>query len=233
MTVDELAVARNRKKVRKWTWFGVIVSTASLLIWVFYFSNFLVVRDIEVLGKLEHSTADEVLMAADIEMGVQLARLDSEYINQKLTELTSIAAVEIRRVWPDKVILAVTEETPVLVERMGNRWQLVSDKGVRFGFADIRPDGLLEVESRSPSALKEAAKLPNVLPAELKEQIVRIYALTPNDLRFDLVDEKKILWGNAEDSARKAEVLQALFSVKADIYDVSAPDLPVTRRLKN
>jgi cell division protein FtsQ len=39
----------------------------------------------------------------------------------------------------------------------------------------------------------------------------------------------KVVWGSADDSGRKAEVLSVLMHRKAQVYDVSAPDLPVTK----
>jgi cell division protein FtsQ len=37
------------------------------------------------------------------------------------------------------------------------------------------------------------------------------------------------MWGSAEASERKAEVLTALMRLRAKVYDVSAPEAPTTR----
>jgi cell division protein FtsQ len=39
----------------------------------------------------------------------------------------------------------------------------------------------------------------------------------------------KVVWGGSDDSAQKAEVLSVLMRRQAKVYDVSAPDLPVTK----
>ena len=39
----------------------------------------------------------------------------------------------------------------------------------------------------------------------------------------------KVVWGSSDDSERKAEVLSVLMKRQAKVYDVSAPDLPVTK----
>ena len=39
----------------------------------------------------------------------------------------------------------------------------------------------------------------------------------------------KVVWGSSDDSARKAGVLSVLMKRTAKVYDVSAPDLPVTK----
>ena len=47
---------------------------------------------------------------------------------------------------------------------------------------------------------------------------------------IDLVlrDERLVRWGSAESSAEKAEVLIALLSQPARVYDVSVPGQPTT-----
>lgn len=227
--VDELAQIRKRKKLRKFSMSLALGLISVLVVWVFYFSNFLVVRKVSVLGDLQHATVEQILLAANVQPGTQLARLDANSISRDVTKLTAIGTVEVRRVWPSEVILAVTEKTPVLVEKAGTRWRLISSSGERFGIVDVRPADLLEVSVKRTDALPDAAQLAVSLPAVISKEVTRMYAITANDIRFDFKDGQKILWGNASDTARKAEVLQALLGVEADIYDVSAPDLPVTR----
>ena len=41
---------------------------------------------------------------------------------------------------------------------------------------------------------------------------------------------RTILWGSAEDSANKAEVLDVLLDRKAQVYDVSVPGQPTITR---
>jgi cell division protein FtsQ len=39
-----------------------------------------------------------------------------------------------------------------------------------------------------------------------------------------------VLWGSADDSANKAEVLAVLLKQKASFYDVSVPGQPILKR---
>ena len=45
-----------------------------------------------------------------------------------------------------------------------------------------------------------------------------------------LTRDRTVVWGSPERGDRKATVLTALMSRRADVYDVSAPDAPTTRR---
>ena len=52
------------------------------------------------------------------------------------------------------------------------------------------------------------------------------------DVRLLLSDGTTVVWGTADRSARKAEVLLALLGHPARGYDVSAPDRPALRGVR-
>jgi cell division protein FtsQ len=79
------------------------------------------------------------------------------------------------------------------------------------------------------AARVEAAKLLEQLPIWLQELVVLINAESSNDVQLELEDGRTVVWGNSKDSELKAQVLKALFEVDAEVLDVSAPNLPVTR----
>ena len=56
-----------------------------------------------------------------------------------------------------------------------------------------------------------------------------ISAASPDSITLNLGSGVKVVWGSSDDSERKAEVLSVLMRRKATVYDVSAPDLPVTK----
>ena len=51
-----------------------------------------------------------------------------------------------------------------------------------------------------------------------------------DDVDLHLKSGVLVHWGSAEQAAAKTEVLLALLRHKADVYDVSAPELPTTFR---
>jgi cell division protein FtsQ len=67
------------------------------------------------------------------------------------------------------------------------------------------------------------------LPVALRSEVRSISATSPDSITLNLTSGVKVVWGSADDSGRKAEVLTVLMHRKAQVYDVSAPDLPVTK----
>ena len=60
-----------------------------------------------------------------------------------------------------------------------------------------------------------------------------VSAATEDSVQFTLADGPMVEWGSAEDSKLKAQVLGVLLGSKharkADVIDVSAPTLPITK----
>jgi cell division protein FtsQ len=226
---DELAPRRNRKKFRRALIFGGLVVTISGLVWVFYFSDLLTLKKISVVGNMKHTNIEEVIKSADLPAGIQLARLDRAVVLASLSDIPSILEIELRRVWPSEVVLAISEREPVLVEKRNQGWVFVAADGTVFGQLEIRPQEFLEVVVANDTARVEAAKLLGQLPIWLEELVLLINAKSSNDIQLELEDGRTVVWGNSKDSELKAQVLQALFEVDAKVLDVSAPNLPVTR----
>jgi cell division protein FtsQ len=226
---DELAPRRNRKKFRSALIFGGLVVAISGLVWVFYFSDLLTLKKISVVGNLKHTNVEEVIKSADLPAGIQLARLDRAVVLASLSDIPSILDIELRRVWPSEVVLAISEREPVLVEKRNQGWVFVAADGTVFGQLQIRPQEFLEVVVANDAARVEAAKLLEQLPIWLQELVVLINAESSNDVQLELEDGRTVVWGNSKDSELKAQVLKALFEVDAEVLDVSAPNLPVTR----
>lgn len=226
---DELALRRNRKKFRRALILSGLVLAISGLVWVFYFSELLTLKKISVVGNLKHTTVEEVIKSVDIPAGIQLARLDRAVVLASLSDIPSILEIELRRVWPSEVVLAISEREPVLVEKRNQGWVFVAADGTVFGQLEIRPQEFLEVMSASDAARVEAANLLGQLPLWLKDLVLLINAGSANDIQLDLEDGRTVVWGNSKDSELKADVLKALFEVDAKVLDVSAPNLPVTR----
>jgi cell division protein FtsQ len=67
------------------------------------------------------------------------------------------------------------------------------------------------------------------LPDSLRSRVISISAGSPDSIALNLQAGIKVVWGSADDSPRKAEVLTVLMRRQAQVYDVSAPDLPVTK----
>ena len=67
------------------------------------------------------------------------------------------------------------------------------------------------------------------LPATVRDRMATVRAETPDSIELDLADGVVIVWGSAEQSPRKAQVLLALMKQPGRVYIVSAPDAPAIR----
>lgn len=105
-----------------------------------WFSPVLTVKKVEVQG-VSGAQADEVRRAADIPMGVPLARLDLEGPGRRITSSPLYAEAEVARKWPTTVVLEVAPRRPVLALRTGESYQLVDEDGVAYRSVDRAPRG--------------------------------------------------------------------------------------------
>ncbi|WP_226997259.1 hypothetical protein [Tessaracoccus aquimaris] len=68
------------------------------------------------------------------------------------------------------------------------------------------------------------------LPGNVKGDIESFSAKAVDRISFTLSGDREVVWGSAEESELKGQVLSALLSVEASVYDVSAPRDPITRK---
>jgi cell division protein FtsQ len=136
--------------------------------------------------------------------------------------------VEVRRGWPDVVVVVVTERIPLVVVADGDAFAYLDAEGVRFGEAGRRPATMPVLTASTDSARTSALAVAAALPTDLRTAVGEVRARTFDDVSLVMRDGSKVQWGNAERSDRKAVVLRALLPLEAARYDVSAPDLPTT-----
>ena len=77
--------------------------------------------------------------------------------------------------------------------------------------------------------MRDLATVLRALPAPLRSRLDQVSAATADSITLELANGTTIIWGSAEQSELKAQVLVKLMERKHRIYDVSAPSSPVTR----
>lgn len=236
-----LARQQRRRRLRVLL---VVLGIAMLgaVVWLVLFSSVLSVQRIEVVGlsdQAESLGSEQVRSAADIAVGTPIARLDAGQAINGISSLTWVQDVEVRRAWPDAVVLAVTERTPVAVVESDNPFdpdgeairQGVDSTGVVFD----PPGGLWitdPVIRGEESAIAEAVAVVASLPDDISRRVRDVQAVSPDDIRLRLGNDAIVRWGNATEPEFKAEVLLSLLPRRAAGYDISAPELPTTFREK-
>jgi cell division protein FtsQ len=226
----------RRQWTRRWLAWRRVVALLVLIalmvgaVWLFYFSDELAVKDVEVQGTRTLAAA-EVREVAAVPSGQPLARVDLEAIRARVEALAVVRDADVTRSWPDRVIIDVDERVPIAVVEIGGRTRGMDAEGVVFRDYPKPPPGMPQVRTPSGTrsdALREAALVVQALPAEISRRVDHVEVATIDQISLVLRDGKDVVWGSAEDSEAKAEVLAGLLRQPAHTYDVSVPGQPTT-----
>lgn len=239
-SLQERAVERAVERSRaRWRWRLRIALVLLLLLglaagagWVLLGSGVFAVKAVEVTG-VDRLTASEVTARADIPEGEPLATLDAAGVQRRVGMLAPVFSVEVARRWPGTVLINVTERTAAAVRARGTSWELVDRTGVAFATVQRRPRELALISApvdQGPAALKVALDVLAGLPADVRDQVRQVRAADAEHVSIKLTRGRSVVWGGPDRSERKSAVLSALLTRKARVYDVSAPDIPTTRR---
>jgi cell division protein FtsQ len=215
---------RGRRRTRRLRVLALVCAAllAAGLGWLAWFSPVLSVKTVRVVG-IEGPSANAVLRAASLPLGVPLARIDTNSAQAAVTALPWVASVEVRRGWPSELVIAVVARTPIAVLAGGSA---VDADGVTFEAAPL-PRDLPRVTAQGVG-LESAMAVLSSLPADIAAKLTSLSATTRDDVDLRLRSGTLVHWGSAEQPQLKAQVLRALLRRKADVYDVSAPELPTT-----
>lgn len=228
---------RKRRQTGRWrTATRVLVGVLLLAlvagaVWGVYFSSYVTARGVVVTGTRALGDA-RVEGVARVPTGTPLARVDLDAIRARVQTIASVRRVEVSRQWPHTVRIAVTERTPIAVVDQGNGLKAVDAGGVLFGGYGTRPRRLPLVKTTpgTPTeALVEAARVVDALPAAIASRVATVAVSSVDQIELVLVNGRRVLWGSAEDSDQKAEVLGVLLKQPARQIDVSVPGRPTTK----
>lgn len=219
---------RRRVLVRRAVAASVFVAVVVIVITVLW-SPILGVRSVAVTGTRD-LTQDQVLTAAAVQPGTPMLRLDVGAIEARVRRLPRVFQVQVSREWPSTVRIDVTERDPIGYLAQGDGSHLVDITGVDYAVVATPPTGLPKIllSSVSPADQRTQAVVGVLaaLPAQLKSLVLTIDARTPGSVTLGLTGGRTVRWGDAADSARKAEVLAAVMTRPGKVYDVSSPELP-------
>jgi len=209
----------------------LVVAAVSASVWLVLFSSYVTARIVDVTGT---RTVGEtrIQRAAEVPTGTPLARVDLDAIAARVESIASVRKVEVARGWPHTVHIVVTERTPVGVIDRGNGLQAMDAHAVLFGSYETRPRKLPLVRTLpdTPSeALVEAARVVDLLPRRVAGRVDVVEVGSVDEIELVLANGRRVVWGSAEDSEAKAEVLAVLLKRPGDQIDVSVPGRPTTR----
>jgi len=206
--------------------------------WALLGSKFLVVRSVVVTGPPGVSRA-EVIADAGIRAGTPLIRIDPATVARRVERITLVQSAQVRRAWPDKIVISVQERTAVLAVANGRGYQLIDRFGVGLRYVAGRPHGMPVLDTpaaASPATLRgnpavlAAATVLRELPARLARSVRVIDAPSADAVTLRLRGGVTIDWGGAGQTAVKSRELRFLMRGHARHFDVSDPRTAVTGR---
>jgi cell division protein FtsQ len=227
----------RRQRARRWLTWRYIVAAVLLLamsiggVYLVFFSSTLSVQGVEVTGTKTLSEA-KVREVADVPTGGPLATVDLDTIAYRVRSLAVVESAEVTRKWPHDVLIQIVERTPVAVVEIAGELHSLDEHGKVFGSYDRPPSGLPHVRADSgvhADALAEGAEVVAALPDEIASKVDFAEVHSVDQITLRLRDGREVLWGSADQSAEKAEVLVALLRNQAQVYDVSVPGFPTFR----
>lgn len=209
---------------------GVVVTLVGLVLLAVY-SPILALRAITVDGT---SRVDAALVqdAIDGQLGTPLALLDYDRLQRELAAFPLIRSYVTEVVPPDALVIHVTERQPVGQISTDGAFRLVDPAGVTVQESPERVDGVPVIElagAAVPGAEFDAVvAVLLALPPDLLARVESASARSQDDVSLVLAGVGQgVEWGSAENSTRKAALLEALIAVidpsRPGTFDVSAP----------
>jgi cell division protein FtsQ len=227
--------ARKRRSRRRMALaFIVMMLVLALLggsLWTMYFSTVLVTERVNVVGTFE-LTAAQVSLAAQVPLGVPLARQDLEAIAQRTSTLPAIETASVIRDWPSTITLAIVERRPVLGVQQPEGYVLVDKSGVAYQTRQVLPPKvvLAVVNPGDRYLLTEMATVAAALPNKLRSSVDRMTASNRDSIALVLDSGHTVSWGNSSDSELKAQIVIALLKREPrSSINVSSPHNPAVR----
>lgn len=232
---DRFATRARARRRRLWLTLAAAVVAVAVVAggaWVVLRTSVLGVRTVTVVG-VHRLTAAQVKAAAGVPLGHPLATLDVGGIQRRVAALAPVASVAVSREWPHGVRIAVRERTPFAEIRTPHGMELLDRSGVVFATVPAGAVRLPTVSVSSPGprdpATRAALDVLAALPPSIRHRVRLVSAPGPSSVQLSLTGGDTVVWGDASQSARKAEVLAALLKRPGHIYDVSTPDIVTVR----
>lgn len=233
--VDDVDLAATRRSARRIALVAGSVGVVAVLVWLVVFSSVLGANRVVVHGAHSVPVA-QIRATADVPHGHPLVRLDTGAIARRVETLPGIADVRVGVSYPSTVVITVTERVPVGYLAAGGNAILVDKSGRQFRTVGTAPKGLprFDIPTDLPAARATAigravATAAGALTPAVLGKLSAIAATDPSDITLHLRDGRTVLWGSADRSADKAQVLPALLGRAGTTFDVSNPDVVVAR----
>ncbi|WP_035924053.1 cell division protein FtsQ/DivIB [Kocuria rosea] len=228
--------ARRRRR-RIGAVLGVLAALA-VLAGVLFLSPALAVRDITVRGA-ELTDPARVESALDAYRGVPLTRISKDEVRERVGRIPQVRSIEVLLEPPHHLVVALRERVPVAAIEDDGKFVVVDSEGVELMTAGSAEEAGVPVVTGGRDVLEgerfEAiADVLAALPESVLAQLRTASAESLSSVELAFTDGRTVVWGTAEDSELKSQVLRELVEARGagsgvETYDVSSPTRPVVR----
>ncbi|MBF4458683.1 FtsQ-type POTRA domain-containing protein [Pseudoclavibacter sp. VKM Ac-2867] len=227
---------RARRRRRILLWIAAALAALVAFVAVAVYSPIMSVREIVVSGAERVDKAQIDASFADLN-GQPLALVTNEDVESRLQSYVLVQSYSIRVEPPSRLVVTIVERSPIGTVQVPAGYDVMDAAGVVLWTqsepaADI-PTLELDGQGVDSEAFASAAAVSLALPVEFRSGVAAVTAKSIDDVRLTMRSGAEVVWGSAEESDRKAEVLAALVAATAEqsisSYDVSSPETPVTR----
>lgn len=231
------APSSRRRRRRLLAALAAVVALAVFAAAVFL-SPLFAVRDIDVRGaQLVEPTRVE--SALEPYLGVPLTRIAKAEVRESVGEIPQVRSLEVLLEPPHRLVVELQERVPVAVVEDGGEYAVVDSDGVQVATAATAEEAGVPVVTGGRQVLETRrfdviADVLAALPESVLAQLRTASAESLSSVELVFTDGRRVVWGTAEHSDLKAQVLRELVEARGpasgvETYDVSSPTRPVIR----
>ncbi len=228
--LQDKRAASRRRRLLIWGIAGGVLLAALVAGYLAFFSPVFAARQVVVTGT-DLLDPDEVRQAAAVRLDVPLARQDMAGIAARVQALPEVLEATVGVALPDAVEIDVTERTVAFQRLTEGQVEWIDGEGVVFHHTKKPSKGVIQAEAprADERLLRDIATVASSLPKKVRGEVTQLKAQGVDQIVLALDGGRSVLWGDASESELKAEVLAALLTTEARVYDVSSPRTPTTR----
>ncbi|WP_394281045.1 cell division protein FtsQ/DivIB [Corynebacterium sp.] len=220
------ALNTDERPNRRPLWIGLatVVLVAIIAAIVVLATPLFSVRNYNVEGN-SHIAPEQVIEAAGVPEGSNLARADVGSAAQGVAGLPWVKSVTVTRGWPSSLNISITEHEAVAYVEEGDGVHLINAEGAAFAI-DQPPAEALEIvgDARDDEAArKNAVDIAASIPEELRLEVEAINAKDPYNFELELNDDRLVVWGAAEHNHDKSLALDTVLKREGQRFDISNP----------
>jgi cell division protein FtsQ len=204
------------------------------VVWALLGSRLLVVRSVVVTGT-HLVPVSTVLDMAALQSGTPMVRVNTAEITARVDAIRQVQSVQVLKSWPDRIVIEVRErDSAVAIPVSGGGFDLMDSYGVVVRWVAARPDRFPVFQTSQPTAslrgnqsVALAAAVLSELPSPMRSSVESV-SVPDGQVTLAMADGETVVWGGADRSAAKVQVLAILMRTHARYYDVSAPGVALT-----